>query len=257
MEAEIKPGVGPPTTWLSIENIAKVAAVLGAASLIIGVTYNVAFFAGTQWLFNVSIADNITATMYALPYALAFFILYFAYAWGARRATFRRNALIVVPVGMVLACILLLLSKIFIGDPGEWFGTETLPSHLFLAAVFATAIGMGGALSGTNLKSLLQVSEHKIRSAVVVSLSMLISLLLGPIFLARDSRIAIKDRPMTVDVDIAQKGAISGSVVRILDGGILVEQGQRWVWIPRSEIKLIVERKSVRPRAKSDQGPGE
>jgi len=57
---------------LSIETLIKVAAVLGAASLLLGITYNISFFAGEKspWLFYVSAADNLVSTMYALPYGL-------------------------------------------------------------------------------------------------------------------------------------------------------------------------------------------
>ena len=56
----------------ALEAAAKVAALVAAASALIGLTYNVAFFAGSkqEWLFYLSIADNLTATLYALPFVV-------------------------------------------------------------------------------------------------------------------------------------------------------------------------------------------
>src|SRR5438045_3965384 len=52
-----------------VDTAAKIVAILIAASLLVGITYNIAFFLGTkpQWLFHISVADNVTATLFSLP----------------------------------------------------------------------------------------------------------------------------------------------------------------------------------------------
>ena len=53
-----------------LELTAKAAGAVAAVSALVGVTYNVVFFMGSKqaWLFYLSVTDNLTATLYALPF---------------------------------------------------------------------------------------------------------------------------------------------------------------------------------------------
>src|SRR5580698_5123951 len=57
----------------AVDLLAKAIAVLVAASLVVGTTYNIAFFLLTkpEWLFHLTVVDNVTATFYSLPIVTA------------------------------------------------------------------------------------------------------------------------------------------------------------------------------------------
>jgi hypothetical protein len=65
------------TPATAIDFAAKLVAVIAGASTLIGVTYNVAFFFGERqnWLFVLTVGDNVTATLYALPYVVGVLLM--------------------------------------------------------------------------------------------------------------------------------------------------------------------------------------
>src|SRR5690348_11883132 len=73
MNAKDEKGAQTQDVFSMIDTGAKAVAILGGLSVLVGTTFNVSFFLATnsEWLFYLSIADNLTATLYALPVVTA------------------------------------------------------------------------------------------------------------------------------------------------------------------------------------------
>ncbi|WP_428661366.1 hypothetical protein [Reyranella sp.] len=239
-------------TGLSIETLIKVAAVLGAASLLLGITYNIAFFAGEKspWLFYVSAADNLVSTMYALPFGLGVGVITVVGAWyfyRMRPLQFSDWPILALSFGGYGALFFFfwvvqgtsLQERLGIE---KVTGTSIILIVGFTAAIFAVAYGASWVIKRAEASGLVGFV-----ALWPIGVFAVLALLGGSALSARGSRTAIdQGKALTVEVEVSQamqRGVIVGTLVRVLDSGLILAQGEDWLWVPKGDIRRVKERR--------------
>jgi uncharacterized membrane protein len=230
-----------------LDTTAKVSGVIAAASALLGITYNVAFFMGDKqaWLFYLSITDNLTATLYALPFvALVVGMMAMSTLFAAillrgpapTRTPSRRGLAIwgIVPLaGIVVTTLLVARDQ----EPLRTLSFIVLGATLTLLPNFALRLIGGRIGSG-------MAYENRVSLALVlVSLPVVVSVCL----FATSARGRISAATNQVDIELSDKQTIRGSLVRALEGGIILARNDLWIWLPRTEIKRIAEVAPTKP----------
>ena len=237
----------PPPSW-SVVNLvdtaAKAVTVVGGLSLVMGITYNVAFFlySKPEWLFHLTLVDNVTATLYAFPFALT----------------------IVCAVGLVIVLSRLLARVISLLPVHRYiisavaFGGGVLIVVLFNVLVGAIFGSIGWPiLTLVMMLGILQIFSSRLNPTVLVGLHVALLLAFSLVTSAVLAMRAVA-HPMTADVDVgdhANSSVLQGSLVRILDAGFIVDQDNRWIWIPRERVRLVKERRATKVERHPSETP--
>jgi hypothetical protein len=226
----------------AVDLLAKAIAVLVAASLVVGTTYNIAFFLLTkpEWLFHLTVVDNVTATFYSLPIVTALstgvlVMMGLAAVRPLRRLkTLDRKTVLVN--GSAYAVIIAVIS------------VATVTSHHENAiAVWLTATLFITAMLGPLFTNYLP-ENRALRSAWLSGLFIL-SLMTATVALA----LATAHRLGAVVQIEAADGAgmrsiVVGKTVRILDGGVILQRSDAgWIWFPKDQIRRITEVTDAKP----------
>jgi hypothetical protein len=234
----------PKAERLSLEDLAKAAAGVGAASLMVGIVYNIAFFAPDRfhWLFAVSASDNWTATMYALPFtalaAAAFGLALWVLFQQASNAS----------IGWVWR-FYLIASGVVVVVIGIWWSiSRPVPFGYFAFSVLSAAAWIFFLLlTVTVLHRLRSGSQSRPVLIALLGIFAAVSLLTTPSVVAVNAQFNVEHQPTQVEVEVPLRGVFSGNLVRILDGGVILAQGNDWVWIPKGEVRQIKERHEKKP----------
>ena len=225
---------GSPPIWLTslVDLATKAVAVVVAVSLVMGISYNIAFFlfSKPEWLFRLTVADNIAATLYALPFTLL--ILPVVIAWislmrflDTRKLSVSRKVGWIAFVGGLIVgvgytyLIGLLITGLF-GSAGWPLMVAFLV--LFLLGFFSKAISGQASL-------------------VAYAVILMVFALGTSAVLARS---AVK-ATHSVEVEVGDRigsSVMKGLIIRTLDAGIILSQDGRWTWIPKERVLLIRER---------------
>jgi hypothetical protein len=230
---------------MALDAVAKISGVIVAASALVGITYNVAFFMGSKqsWLFHLSVTDNLTATLYALPFvvivALMMVLSVFIGAVFYSEPPPRRGAAAVC-AAVVHATIPLIT-----------FGFSVLALRYALPKQSIWEIAMWSSL-GAALGYLPGIAWNLLRGRTVrwikneARLTLAIAMVATPLvvsvgFHARGVRDDVANGTEWVEVEIADKNILQGKPVRVLEGGVILARGGQWIWIPRTEIKRVTE----------------
>ena len=213
----------------------KVVAISAPLSLVMGTLFNVAFFAGLKanWLFHLSILDNLTATLFVLPLVMGVVGICLVYAlFFARIAGSGRQAAL-----LLAAIVLLFMAMTWISSPH--------PFAIGMIFQFVVFLVITGCLwGGARLLAKSQVPSRNVASSGTLLGGGLIALALAvsTVYVARGVRSAIDANIGEHDIAIEIAGGmIEGRLVRFLDGGVIVAQGKLWTFVPRSEIKQLRE----------------
>jgi hypothetical protein len=225
-----------------VDLLAKAIAVLVAASLLVGTTYNIAFFLVTkpEWLFHLSVADNVTATFFSLPIvtALSTGVLVMMGLAVVRPLrpfkTLDRKTVLVG--GAAYAVIVAVISVATVAS-----------GHENAVAVWVTATLFITAMLGPLLTNYLP-ENRTLRSAWLSGL-LIVSLMTATVALALATAHRLGE---VVQIEAADGGGmrsiVVGKTVRILDGGVILQQsGAGWVWFPKEQIRRITEATDARP----------
>lgn len=219
-------------TW--IDRAAKAVAVAAAFSVLLGITYNVTFFAVTkpEWLFYLSAADNLAGTFFALPMGMVAVVIQLAimaicgWLFSDRSNKFERirsNWL------RLLINLLFVAAFLALGIAGlRWF-TLGMTNILVAITVVVGAIAMDHYYD--------KEWPLKNRLAYVVPISA-VSIFLCAIGLGVNAGLS---RGAMIEIEIADRAFLVGETVRSLENGVILAQPRGWVWIPRAEIKRIRE----------------
>jgi hypothetical protein len=213
----------------AVDMAAKAFAVVGGICLTTGIIYNVSFFLLTrpEWLFHLTVADNLTATLYALPFVLLVLAGVGVYAsgpyWFGRlledQGSGRRRYFLVLAV---LVAAVLYPSMFIFGD--------AVASAPMLVVILVVALAL--RLFRTETLGTRLVAYAVAAACILVSCTVLLSVR------------AHHERSLTADVEIGDRigsSVIRAKVVRNLDAGMILEQQGAWIWIPKDRILQVKE----------------
>jgi hypothetical protein len=225
-----------------LELTAKAAGAVAAVSALVGVTYNVAFFVDSKqaWLFYLSVTDNLTATLYALPLVALVGAMMVMSALGAE--VFTREP---PPPGSAAArrvfiwrvawpLILVTLIAFIVSREKEPLWSLSLIVLGFTISFLSSAAWK--LVSGKSGKWMRYETRASLAAALVT-----LPLVLSVCLFARSARDQIATRGSWVDIELSDKQVIRGIPIRALEGGVILAQGELWIWLPRSEIKKVTE----------------
>jgi hypothetical protein len=229
----------PTLLFASLETVAEWLAALVAMSVFLGISYNITFFFGakSQWLFFLSIGDNVLTSLYALPNAF-FVVILFAY--GA--TTFRSAG--VTGGTPRLPLFWLLTSFAIISIVLRPVEERRLPDDLHEWAVAGAAIVVMLGVVPLVLFGLLAVfaamfDEPRLR-LFAVGASGLVFLMAAAAVTARVDRELTSARS-DVLCTLSDQEAVRGKLVRSLSEGLILARGDDWIWLPRSQVRKIAE----------------
>lgn len=224
---------------------AKVAAGVATASALVGITYNVAFFFGEKqsWLFYLSVTDNVTASLYALPF-VAFGVILVTISIAIQRLYEFEPP----PPGSPQAKRLSIFRPLFwfwmLGLNGLLIVLETPQDRWRTAAflILGAALSLLPVLASRLVRGKIgQGIDYKVKlffAAILVGLPLVASVCL----FAQSDRHRIDIGGRKIEVEIADRNRLYGSLVRSLEGGLILALGSgHWIWLPRSEIKRVTE----------------
>ena len=223
-----------------LEVAAKFGALVGGISVFVGVIFNVTFFIGDRftWIFFLSLTDNLTAALLAVPFVAFAFLVFPMHAITAvaMDPTVKLNPPVVpfMKVMLYVAFASVILGMWFLWpyfSTGAW---ASVFSVLIFVFGLAWAYGFG----------LRRHLTPQIAAFAVLALAIGLSFA-GSVAAALFWRIAYQRGP-AVDIETVDKNTyrsvIVGQVVRVLDGGIIVSRGDEWTWIPKTEMQRLSER---------------
>jgi hypothetical protein len=227
-----------------IETAAQAVTILVAVSLLAGITFNIAFFLSTkrEWLFHVSIADNISAALYALPLA-SFVFFMMAGTLGLMLLGKQSSAILPTNRREYLRFLAFAFPAVIVIYCGILVWTSGLRTALVVAAVMAILAAL--------LFSAIYVHKHEwpigIKLAVLGGVSVVAMVTAAA---ATGVGSSYEKRPK-VEVEVGAtketRGILVGSVVRDLEGGLILSQPGKWVWIPKDQIRRISEFEETQP----------
>ncbi|MFI5001268.1 MAG: hypothetical protein ACHQK9_15430 [Reyranellales bacterium] len=258
----------PKGVFELIDVAAKAVALVVAFSLLMGITYNVVFFSFTKpvWLFHLSIADNIAATLYALPVVFGVLVVqaagtvFFWFVLNSQRLLESRlepwipmawdRVSWMIPIVVTAFGVVLVGSVIWafsLGSLDEVFAivglTLTDPRVMIYAAWLLGSMVWAAVL--IQRESTFRIFVHV--STLIVVMPFASVVLLG-VEAGRHrgyaAEIELSDRALSWD----SKATARGFIVRVLEGGVILEQGPDWIWLPRAEIRRIAEFEPPRGR---------
>jgi hypothetical protein len=221
MNAKDEKGAQTQDVFSMIDTGAKAVAILGGLSVLVGTTFNVSFFLATnsEWLFYLSIADNLTATLYALPVVTATGLILGAGMGALRGADWS------VVFGYLVSVVL------FAGYL-LWRGTLFKSSGLFTIALTLIVL----------LSAFVRRVSPSFGQAWATSILFIVFLVVA----VSGIGVLKSEQPrMTVNIDLTDYGSshpvLTGQIVRHLDNGIILAQDTGWVWIPKDQVRRVTE----------------
>lgn len=234
---------GRPDPTLSIVDVvdfaAKAIALIVGAGLVVGTAFNIFFFLATKphWLFHLSVADNIAATFYAIPVTIIWTVLILGsvaihvhYAKGKSAEA----------LGERFSKFLITLSLIFLVTGGITFAVYGFTFRAFIffgyVAIFVVVVFLGPAVT-TILPESPVIRWGWV--SLLTAAGLITGAALGVVDAIRKSRTA-EVRIESSDVD-GKRSILSGQLVRVLDGGVILQQPGAWVWIPRDQVRRMTE----------------
>src|SRR5262245_38291979 len=227
----------PPFLFAGLEAIAEWLLAVIAMSLFLGISYNVAFFFGlkSEWLFFLSINDNVSASLHALPSAFFVVILFSSSAtiFGSADGGSSRLPLFWLLTAFVIISIVLL--------PVE---ERRLPDNLTEWALAAAAVIVIPGIVPPVLFGILAVfaamfDEPRQRLFAVGACGLVFLLATAAITARVDRELA--GARSDVICTLSDQEPVRGKLVRTLSEGFILAKGGDWIWLPRSQVKKIAE----------------
>ena len=232
-------GIGSTEDWI------KLAAGIGALSVLLGVTFNVSFFVSEpEWLFLFSVADNLAATLYALPLVVVILVAqacamsivwaYLNWSTTAPRLEWAKRLIVALAVIFFLGVV----AAIALQQPNLLLW-PLIPEILVLSVATAAFVDLHLLLEDRVLITLLGTALTAVIITIGAGWSARANLGLGV-------EIELAGKPSSSD-----KGTmLRGSLVRFLDGGVILELSDgRWLWLPKTEIQRVTRDAPEKSRA--------
>jgi len=227
----------PTFLFANLEMIAEWLAALVAMCLFLGISYDVAFFFGvkSQWLWFLSINDNVMTSLYALPNAF-FVVILFAYGaaiFGAPAAATSRLPLFWLLMAFAIISIVLrpVEERRLPDDLREW---------AIAGAAIVVVLGIIPPLLFGILVVFAAMLDEPRQRLFAVGACGLVFLMAVAAITARLDRELVSGRPDVICA-LADQEPIRGKLVRTLSGGFIIARGDDWIWLPRSQVRKIAE----------------
>ena len=198
-----------------IDIAAKSIAVIVALSLLVGTTFNITFFVVTkpEWLFHLSVTDNITATFYSLPVVMVAAVGMAMYALMSRfeevtplpASRWRRFSSAFSPLLFVAIFMTIAIS--------------ILPIFSFKVMFVLTLAGFAGVAFSvwTPLISMTRLARTLAQGCLA---TVTVLACIGVIAVAAAHRGGQSSQVETFDAG-GNRSILIGNLVRILDGGVI------------------------------------
>jgi hypothetical protein len=227
----------PTFLFASLEVVAEWLAALIAMSLFLGISYNVAFFFGpkSQWLFFLSLNDNVLAALYALPNAF-FVLILFAHGatiFGSAGAGRPRLPLFWLLTAFVIISIVLLPveERRLPDDLREW-ATAGAAVVVILGIVPLVLFGILAVFAA--------MFDEPRQRLFAVGACGLVFLMAAAAVTARVDR-ELAGARSDVICTLSDQEPVRGKLVRTLAHGFILARGDDWIWLSRSQVTKIAE----------------
>lgn len=222
-----------PPNGRNIEWLTKAAALVAGLSLAVGIVYNVSFFSVSgkpHWIFYLTVADNLAAALFALPFVMLALVL-IGLRWLAPP-----------PLSLISDLLNALGSLVLV----------VAAAYFLSAKIDAVFVGMVGGAIFFSVLSICSTLSRYVRlppsSATFVDPAMfslavaaIVPCLMAGVLAAVLTWAMLAISPTHVRIELPDKLVLSGSLVRLLDGGAILAEGKGWIWVPKAEIKRLTE----------------